>query len=396
VLPLFSAVFIDLFSFGLMYPVIILFFHAPSVLAVYGGAARTIYLSLALSLLPFGMLFGASLLGDLSDALGRTRTLLICMAGLTAAYALMLYGVASLQMGWLLAGRLLSGLMAGTSPIAQAAVMDMSSEKERGRNTSDVVLVNSLALVCGPAAGGGLAHVNFRAPLIFAICLCVLAGLWIATAGPAEAGSRRRLVLSWREPFAVFSRALHHPAISRLAASFLLFQLGFALYYIYVMLLMRRAYELSGPELGAFAAVMGSGFVIGSSLGYRIAAARLGSDLRVAVMGLVGCGICILLTSLPLPGPLQWVMAALAAIANLLTFVALLAMIGSSVAEQERGWALGIGSSMSALAFLLAGLMELTESFVSLRALIGLGGAIVLAGVLPLGLIGARQAKAAG
>lgn len=113
-------------------------------------------------------------------------------------------------------------------------------------------------------------------------------------------------------------------------------------------------------------------------------------------MGLAGCGICILLTSLPLPGLLQWVMAALAAIANLLTFVALLAMIGSSVAEQERGWALGIGSSMSALAFLLAGLMELTESFVSLRALIGLGGAIVLAGALPLGLTGARQAKAAG
>ena len=50
---------------------------------------RDAYLSLAFWLFPLGMFFGASYLGDLSDALNRRRTLLICMAGLASAYVLM-------------------------------------------------------------------------------------------------------------------------------------------------------------------------------------------------------------------------------------------------------------------------------------------------------------------
>ena len=139
-LPLFAAVFIDIFSFGLMYPVIIALFHDPVIVGRYAPALRDAYLSLAFSLFPLGMFFGASFLGDLSDAIGRRRTLLICMAGLGAAYVLMWVAVETLELLFLLAGRLLSGLMAGTGPIAQAAMMDRSSEAERGRNMSNVVV----------------------------------------------------------------------------------------------------------------------------------------------------------------------------------------------------------------------------------------------------------------
>jgi len=138
--PLFAAVFIDIFSFGLMYPVIIALFHDPVIVGRYAPALRDAYLSLAFSLFPLGMFFGASFLGDLSDAIGRRRTLLICMAGLGAAYVLMWVAVETLELLFLLAGRLLSGLMAGTGPIAQAAMMDRSSEAERGRNMSNVVV----------------------------------------------------------------------------------------------------------------------------------------------------------------------------------------------------------------------------------------------------------------
>ncbi|HEY8013746.1 MAG TPA: MFS transporter, partial [Dongiaceae bacterium] len=123
-LPLFAAVFIDIFSFGLMYPVIIALFHDPRVVGVYRPAVLDAYLSLAFSLFPLGMFFGASYLGDLSDALGRRRTLLICMAGLASAYVLMWLAVETRDLLFFLAGRLLSGLMAGTGPIAQAAMMD--------------------------------------------------------------------------------------------------------------------------------------------------------------------------------------------------------------------------------------------------------------------------------
>src|SRR5206468_1497037 len=164
-LPLFAAVFIDIFSFGLMYPVIIALFHDPVIEQAYPPAHRDLYLSLAFSLFPLAMFFGASILGDLSDALGRRRTLLICMAGLAVAYGLMWLAVETRELLWFLAGRLLSGLMAGTGPIAQSAMMEKSSEEERGRDMSNVVLVNCVGLVAGPMVGGGLGHFDFRAPL---------------------------------------------------------------------------------------------------------------------------------------------------------------------------------------------------------------------------------------
>src|SRR5215468_4632425 len=95
-LPLFLAVFIDIFSFGLMYPLIVGMFHTGWIAQSYSPALRDTLLSLAFSLFPVGMFFGASLLGDLSDALGRKRTLLICIAGLALAYGLMWLGVATL------------------------------------------------------------------------------------------------------------------------------------------------------------------------------------------------------------------------------------------------------------------------------------------------------------
>ena len=242
-LPLFAAVFIDIFSFGLMYPVIIALFHDPRVVGVYRPAVLDAYLSLAFSLFPLGMFFGASYLGDLSDALGRRRTLLICMAGLASAYVLMWLAVETRDLLFFLAGRLLSGLMAGTGPIAQAAMMDRSSEAERGRNMSNVVLVNCVGLVTGPAVGGGLAHWDFRAPLGFAFVLCVLAFLWIRRSHFVEAPAGKPLALSWRRPIEIFLQAIRHPAIGPIALSYLLFQLGFALYYVYILVEMQKTYH---------------------------------------------------------------------------------------------------------------------------------------------------------
>ena len=182
-LPLFLAVFIDIFSFGLMYPLIVGMFHTGWVAQAYSPASRDAFLSLAFSLFPVGMFFGASLLGDLSDALGRRRTLMICMAGLAGGYGLMWASV-ELHLVWLfLIGRLVSGLMAGTAPIAQAAMMDTAPPDQRSEAMAQVTLVNTVGLVAGPAIGGVLGHWDFRLPLGLALTLCVvtLITLWSST-----------------------------------------------------------------------------------------------------------------------------------------------------------------------------------------------------------------------
>jgi MFS family permease len=393
-LPLFAAVFIDLFSFGLMYPVIIIVFHQPAIEALYPPASRSIYLTLAFSLFPFGMFFGAALLGDLSDAFGRRRTLLISMAGLASAYVLMFIGVQTLNLNWLLAGRLLSGLMAGTSPIAQAAMMDRSTDEDRGTNMSHVVLVNCLALVSGPAAGGILAHWDLRAPLLFAVVMCGGAFAWIHHGMVATHTGRQALRLTWSRPFEVFLNAWRHQTIRNLAAAFFLFQFGFAIYYVYILVRMTNRYGVTPAVLGLFSAVIGVGFVVGSTALFAEAKRRGMRDAAVAMVGLLSCGALILLAAAPVGMPEQWVFAFLCACTNTLAFIGLLALISAAAGADEQGWALGIGSAMTALSFFLSGLFASVLALISLPLLIGLGGILVVAGALPL-RAAMRQARAA-
>ncbi len=192
------------------------------------------------------------------------------------------------------------------------------------------------------------------------------------------------MALSWHRPIEIFLQAIRHPAIGPIALSYLLFQLGFALYYVYILVEMQKTYHATPLELGLFSAVLGVGFVIGTTAGYRTAAAWLKTDAKVAAAGLIACGIVILLAALPLSAPLQVLVALLAAVTNVVAFVALLTLISGAASAEEQGWALGIGGSMTALAFFIAGLAAAVLTLLPLWVLIAAGGLIVIAALAPL------------
>jgi len=104
----------------------------------------------------------------------------------------------------------------------------------------------------------------------------------------------------------------------------------------------------------------------------------------VAAAGLVVCGIFIVIAAAPLGVPLIVLASIFACITNVLAFVALLTLISAAASPEEQGWALGIGGSMTALSFFLAGLGAAVLGVVPLWILIAAGGIIVIAGIAPL------------
>lgn len=381
--PLFLAVFIDIFSFGLMYPLIVALFESPWIVASYSPGARDTLLSLAFSLFPLGMFFGASLLGDLSDGLGRRRTLMICMAGLAGGYALMWAALELAHLWLFFAGRLVCGLMAGTAPIAQASVVDAAPESGRSAAMAQIVFVNTLGMVTSPAIGGVLGHWDFRLPLALALVLCLLTLYALGRAQFAADGARRALKLDWKQPFRLLARIADRPKVVASVASFFLFQLGFLIYYTFILIEMQRSYGFDTFELGLFSAVMGIGCAVSSAWGYGLVRRPLGDDRRVTWLGLMLCGLFLIASALPVPAWLQVAFAFLSTFTNIFAFITLLAAISSAVDKAERGWALGIGNAGVALSVLVAGLLTSLLTVVPADVFLAAGGVLVLLALAP-------------
>ncbi len=381
--PLFLAVFIDIFSFGLMYPLIVALFGSGWVAQAYPEPMRDLLLSLAFALFPVGMFFGASLLGDLSDALGRRRTLMICMSGLAIGYGLMWAALETGHLWLFFFGRLGSGLMAGTAPIAQASVVDAAPGDQRSAAMAQVVLVSTLGMVAGPALGGILGHWSFRLPLMLALALCLLTLVLLRSAHFAADEARRPLKLDWKQPFRLLARIAERPAVIAPGAAFLLFQFGYLIYYTFILIEMQRSYAFSTFDLGLFSAAIGLGAALTSAKLFAPLRAALGSDRPVALLGLAGCGLLVAAAALPLPAWAQVMLAFTAAMGNIIAYITLMAAISSAVDESERGWALGVANAGVALSVFLAGLMTGLLSLLPADAFLALAGLLILSGLFP-------------
>jgi MFS family permease len=140
------------------------------------------------------VVFGQSLLGMLSDRLGRRRVIAGVMAmdafffGLTAA---------STDPGSLLAIRIACGLFAPIS-LSISWVADVSATKTRDvykRNFANVGLMFNVGALLGGAAGGLLGPTNWLAANLLSAAPCVAASLWALGStnpiSPLAAGASR-------------------------------------------------------------------------------------------------------------------------------------------------------------------------------------------------------------
>src|SRR5690606_11416909 len=101
--------------------------------------------------------------GRLSDRHGRKPILLCGLLGLALSFFVMALAT---SYAWLLAGRVLGGLLgAATIPTAQALAAGLSSPHERARAMGSVGAAISLGFIFGPTIGGALIPLGASAPL---------------------------------------------------------------------------------------------------------------------------------------------------------------------------------------------------------------------------------------
>ncbi|HEV8019089.1 MAG TPA: MFS transporter [Steroidobacteraceae bacterium] len=304
---LFLFCIIDTLGFGILVPLV------PYMADRFGVAPQ--FITPLLGSYSLCQLLAAPWWGQLSDRYGRRPVLMSSLAGACLSYLLL---AGARNVWWLLASRMLAGLMAGNIAAAFAYAADVSAPEKRAATLGLIGAAIGIGFSLGPPVGGLLAGTdlrtaNFVVPALVSAGTSVLAILLVRlvlpeshTAAQRAAHSEARRRGSWRllrerralallaaatlvvtysqsileSIFAIF--ALHRYGLGPRAVGFLLF--GIALP---ALLMQGGVVRLLAPRLGE---VRLASYGVLAYVAGLVTLAQA-PTLVVTVIGLVLCGL---------------------------------------------------------------------------------------------------------
>ncbi len=333
---IYTTVFIDLFGFGILLPVL------PFYAEKFGAAG--LGLGALMSSYSAAQFFGAMMWGRLSDRIGRKPVLLFSMAG--TAVTLFVLGFADSLPG-LLAARALNGLFAGNIPAAQAYIADAVKPQERAKYMGLMGAAIGMGFVFGPGAGALLAPLGFGAAAFagaglavvnFAVAIFLLKE--IRRPGPISVATLR---VKWGR----FREAMRRPFVARILGATFFYTLAFTAVHATYPLLGQRQFGLTAKGLGMV--FMSVGFVSALAQGVLIGplARRFGEN-AVAAAGLTLMAAAY--AALPSAHSLALSLTAMAtaAFGNGLALPTLAGLLSRNTQADAQGGVLGLGQSAQA------------------------------------------------
>ncbi len=391
------ALTIDFLSFGIIAPVL------PKLVRDFlGGSTAQAAQMFAI----FGAVFAlmqfvfSPVFGILSDRFGRRPVLIASMLGLGFDYVVMALAP---TIGWLFAGRIVSGITTSNVPTAYAYITDITTPEKRAGAMGLIGATFGFGFIVGPALGGLLGHFGPRVPFWVAAGLTLLNALYgflvLPESLPAE---NRASNLAWRRanPLGSLRMLRSHPELSRLSIiNFIEYVAHEILPVVFVLYAMQR-YHWDSAAVGGSLAVVGLSIMVVQAGLIQVVVSRIG-ERRALILGLSFGTISFALFGLAWTGALMLAVIPLMALWGF-AGPAAQSMMTHRVSVSEQGELQGALGSMRGITMIIGPLLFGYFYAYSLRAWNLPGGAWFLAAallavtiVLALGVSDIRQGEAA-
>jgi DHA1 family tetracycline resistance protein-like MFS transporter len=332
-------------------------------------------------------LFGAPILGRLSDRIGRRTVLLFSQFGTLLSWGIFLFAFAlpeapiwtiqggllgsfavSLPLILLVIARALDGLTGGNVSVSNAYLSDITTEDHRSRDFGRMAVSTNLGFIVGPALAGllGATLLGEIVPVIaaFGISAAALALIQFslvdirpkAIPAPLELPSacavygqenRRSYRLECEKPdgFGAILRLPNMPAI--LVINFLVL-LGFSFFYVAFPIHVVKGLSWSTTQMGGYFAFLSLIMVLVQGPGLEIASKRLPDSTLMSVGGLtLAAGFAMLFAS---QAVFIYGSAAMIALGNGLMWPTFMSVISKSAGSRLQGAVQGISGSVGAVA----------------------------------------------
>ena len=314
--------------------------------ALIGGLMTSVY-GLAQFLL-------SPLVGALGDRFGRRPVILTVLVALVVDSGLLALAP---TVAWLFVGRFVAGGLGAVFAPAQALVADVTPPDERASAFGTLGAAFGVGFVVGPAIGGLLAGFGLRAPFLAAAALSILVLAYGLVALRETLPPERRRPLDWRRanPVGAFAALRTQPAIVPVAAAIFLWLLAVNLYPALWSFHAIERFGWSPTLLGVSFSLVGLSLALAQAFAIRPLTARFGTRGTVRI-GLAWAAAVFTINAI---NPIGWLALVFAALVGIQGVVqpSLSSLLSARVPDDRQGEILGLGSSLAALAILLAPLL---------------------------------------
>ncbi len=356
-LTIFLTVFIDMLGIGIIIPVIpALFFEDTSGFfdATVTMDQRSIYYGILVACYPFMQLFGAPMLGALSDRYGRRPLLSISLVGTMVGYLLFAYAILQGNLFLLFFSRMLPGFTGGNIAIILSAIADISDAKSKAKNFGLVGAAFGIGFILGPALGGILADNTIVSWFNHATPFWLTAGLTLVNLIIVQFRFPETLQEKSETPVNLFrglrnvSKSFRQPHLRVIFTVILLLSLGFSFFTQFFSVYLIQMFEYTEKSIGLLYGWIGiwlaftQGFIVRRMSG-RISSAVV---LNYSILAL-SLSIGVLL----LPDQSFWfyIINPLIAISQGITSPNLTTVVSEQALASQQGEILGINQSMQSL-----------------------------------------------
>jgi MFS transporter, DHA1 family, tetracycline resistance protein len=359
--PLLLLILVDAIGFAMLTPLLASALADGSDAAISMGLSATqrhLVYGIATGLYPIMTFFGAPILGQLSDRLGRKAILLVCATGIAASYVVISAAFAWGSIALLMAGRMIGGLTAASQAVSLAAVVDVCRPSAKDFWLSMGLLCSSLGFVLGPALSGFLSDTailpwfNLLTPLYATAAVAAVNVLMLAVLFH----DRRQIVpssspVSLISGFKSFGSAFSRPgALRDVSWVFLLQELAWGAYFYFIPVFLLDRYGVSGKDASYFMSVMGVGFCVSFAAAMPLLT-KFFSTRAITSGSLIATSILIAVSAFAPSMLVQWILILPISVAVAVSYGALIILFTDTATEDTKGEVMGITAAINSLSF---------------------------------------------
>jgi len=372
---LFFTLLIDMVGIGMVIPIIPIIFTDPSsphfLLVHYTTGEQYVFAGAVTALFGLMQFIMAPLLGELSDVFGRKRLLTIGVGILAFSQILFGFGIEIASIPLILLSRAIAGIAGANFSNAQASIADVTAPRDRAKNFGLIGAAFGLGFIIGPMLGGFVASATGSpsAPFWLAGMFGVLNVMSISLFLP-ETNKHR----SEKKGFTLLKgihniqSALRDRDEKPLYIANFLYVSGFTFFTSFVSILLVARFHFTESNIGTFFGILGMWIVFTQGFVLRFLTKKYNERaiLRLSLLLLmIGLALYAIVPSILA----LYLLLPVVAIANGLSMANMASLISKGVSEKKQGAALGINSSLMALA---QGLIPLIAGFGS--GIVGIKG----------------------